>query len=290
MPIAVGAAALRVVGFRGMHLLSYPIAFAIFLFHTRSRKNALRFWRRLRPDSDLCTQYARIWRHFACFGRLLCDRLLVYHRAEEMRLIAPHRFRLRESYVPVGSQPHIGRIILSAHIGNWALAGRILSRWGGPTINVVKVDLETPAERAVYDGAMGDRAPNVIDPRDPLGATLAIREALLRGETVGMLGDRVFGGQSSVAVSFLGRTARFPTGPFQIAAATGAPIFVCFCLRHGDAAYQFVVDEAWQIRLPANRAQRGEVVREAVQRWASRLEQEVRRRPLQWHNFHDVWA
>ncbi len=276
---------LRVLGFGGMRLFSYPVALLFLLMDARSRRETLRYWRRVRPGDDGCTQLARAWRQMACFGRLLCDRMLAYSRPGRMRLAAQGHERLRVSLTS-----GTGRIILSAHLGNWALAGRILSRWDGPPVNVVKVELESDEERAIYERIMGDRAPKVIDPRDPLGATLAIREALSRGETVGMLGDRVYGDQPCARVPFLGPDARFPIGPFQIAAATGAPIFVCFCLRRGDGAYRFIVDEPWYVSLPSDRRERPAAMRAAAARWAKRLETEVRRRPLQWHNFHDFWA
>lgn len=285
VPLLAGRLVLRVVGFRGMRIASYLISFAIMLIDARSRRNTLCYWKRLRPQDDLPTQYGRVWRHFSCFGRLFCDRMLLWSSGAGARLSAVGKERLRTAVFDGR-----GRIVLSAHLGNWAVAGRILGRWGGPPVHVVKAELEGERERAIYESVMGDRAPRVIDPRDPVGATLAIHAALSRGETVGMLADRVYGGQPHVRVPFLGREARIPVGPFQVAAATGAPIYVVFCLRAGDNAYRFVVDEPWTLELPRDRAGRAAALRAAAARWAQRLEREVRLRPLQWTNFHDFWA
>ena len=54
---------------------------------------------------------------------------------------------------------------------------------------------------------MRGRVTAVIDPRDGIGASLAINAALQAGDMVCMLGDRVMGGQPSMTVDFLGGQA-----------------------------------------------------------------------------------
>jgi predicted LPLAT superfamily acyltransferase len=130
----------------------------------------------------------------------------------------------------------------------------------------------------------------VIDPRDGIGASLAITAALQAGDMVCMLADRVFGEQPAVEVDFMGGRVRLPIGPFHTAMMTGAPIMVGFLVKTGMRRYLVQVDAPWYVRLPARRADRGAVIQAAVQRWAKRLELQARRYPQQWHNFYEYWT
>ena len=53
-------------------------------------------------------------------------------------------------------------------------------------------------------------------------ASLEMIRALREGAVLAVHGDRPIGGQV-IAVPFLGREARFPVGPFLLAAVSGAP-------------------------------------------------------------------
>lgn len=104
-----------------------------------------------------------------------------------------------------------------------------------------------------------------------------------------MLGDRTAGDAlATVAVPFLGGTARFPTGPFIAAAVTGAVIVPAFCCRAGWARWHCQADAPWTIDL-GPRAQRRERLHDAVARWAARVEAQVRAHPWDWNNYFPFW-
>ena len=145
---------------------------------------------------------------------------------------------------------------------------------------------QAEAQRIVDRQMRGDRT-TVIDPRDGIGASLAINAALQAGDMVCMLGDRVMGNQPAIEVDFMGGRVRFPMGPFHAAMMTGAPILVGFLVKTGMRRYLVHVDAPWHVRMPARRADRQAVLQAAVQRWAKRLELQARRYPQQWHNFYE---
>ncbi len=276
---------LRRVGSRGAHLGSLIGAVLAVLVLNRPRAGLLDYWRRHRPGSSRMDGLGFAWRQFASFGRIVCDRGLVYLEGMKLRFEQRGADRLGQA---LGSGK--GCILLSAHVGNWELAGRLLSRYApGVPVNLVKVENEDPRERAIVDAVMGDQAPAVIDPRDSIAASLAIREALDRGEVVGFLGDRAHGQQPTAAVSFFGSPARMPVGPFQVAQMTGAPILRCFMMRLGHAHYRLEVDRAITVPRPQSRRARRMAVEAACAEWAARLESQLRRFPFQWHNFYRYW-
>ncbi len=242
------AAALPLAGARGAWLIAWFISGAFVLTGGRQQYGMVAYWRLLRPRAGIVLLHILAWRHFASFGRIMCDRLLVCLRPKDyhIELIGIEAMRACR-------QQRRGCIMLSAHVGNWELSNiwlhTIAENAGKVHVVMVRND-HAEVQRLVDQQMRGERTA-VIDPRDGIGASLAISAALQAGDMVCMLGDRVMGDQPSVIVNFLGGKARFPSGPFHTALVTGAPILVGFLVKTGLRSYLVQVDEPWFIRIPA---------------------------------------
>ena len=249
------------------------------------RRVICRYWQRLRPGLGRWGCLFMAARHFWSFARILADRFLVG--------VSPGSIRWRslgDQALLAGLAHREGCVLLSAHLGNWELSSRWLEHYPVRALNVVMLMGEDPRIAAELARAMGAAPFAVIDVADPFGASLAIAAALRRGETCCMLGDRTAGtGDHTIAAPLLGGLARFPTGPFIAAAATGAVVMPTYCVKCGWRDYALFADEPWTVRF-ADRAGRQAELERAVARWARSLERMVRRYPMQWHNFYDFWA
>ncbi len=278
------AALLPVVGVSGAWLGSFVIGGCFVLCGGRRQYGMIAYWRRLRPGAGRVLLLILCWRHFASFGRILCDRLLVFLKPDGFRLDSAGRDEARQGLMNGG-----GGILLSAHIGNWDLSSYWLksSIANDRDVHVVMIRDDDPRVQAFVDERMRGSRITVIDPRDGLNASLAIAKALRGGHVVCMLGDRVLGDQASITVPFMGGMARFPLGPFQTAAILQVPIYVSFLIKTSERSYRLEIDEPWRICRPAGAIERVEHIERAVTRWARRLELQARRWPMQWHNFFD---
>jgi predicted LPLAT superfamily acyltransferase len=277
---------LPIAGLRGTWLVAWGIAAGFLALGGRERFGMRQYWRRLRPRAGALVQLILAYRQSASFGRILCDRMLAYLRPSLYQITPLGIDGLRQL-----RQNRTGCILISAHVGNWEMSSFWLNTIAG---NVGKVHVVMVRDDAEFIQRYGDERlrgnfTNVIDPRDGLGASLAINNALKDGDMVCMLADRVFGNQPAVTVRFMGGNVRMPLGPFQAAAVTGAPILVGFLMKTGFSSYLIQVDSPWYIRLPSRRGDRAVVLQRAVQHWAKRLELQVRRYPMQWHNFYNYW-
>jgi predicted LPLAT superfamily acyltransferase len=276
------------VGRPGAYLGSFIIGAAFLLKGGRRQFGMVDYWRRLHPTMPPGLVLLRCWRHFASFGRILCDRLLVY--------LHPNDFQLQCSAgvdtMRQALESRTGCILLSAHLGNWELTGFLLPFFlkHRHPIFVVMVRDDLPTLQRFVDQRLRSSDITVIDPRDGLAASLAIVRALEDGHPVCMLGDRVMGEQSACTVDFLGAPARFPLGPFQAAAITGVPIFSCFLLKGACGTYELMVDPPWKLPVQPRGQLRERALKAAVAEWSRRLEEKVRRHPLQWHNFFHFWS
>jgi lauroyl/myristoyl acyltransferase len=170
-------------------------------------------------------------------------------------------------------------ISLTAHVGNWELAGRVLAQHSARTTHVVVAVEEAQAlEQWLRRDGGGLR----FVPRSHPTVSVTLIAALRRGDAVALQGDRALGNRGDVLVPFFGRPAPFPVGPFQLARAAGVPVLPAFCTLDGDGRYSLRV-------LPLMTVARG-AEEEALATWVGTLEQIVAEKPTQWFNFFDVWS
>jgi len=228
---------------------------------------------------------ARRYRHFFEFGQVLVDRFIFYARGARSFEFLSNGWENIEAALASGR----GAILLSAHVGGWEIASGIRSRFE-------RHKLPVPLNVAMFVPE-GGRVPSFVDlleregdlkviPLSGKELPFEILAALERGEVVAFHGDRTLS-EARVRVPFLGATAEFPTGPWQLAAATGAPVVEAFLVKEGWRRYRF--ETYPPIAVSAPRAARARVLEEHVSAFARTLESVLARHPYQWFNFYEFW-
>jgi lauroyl/myristoyl acyltransferase len=176
------------------------------------------------------------------------------------------------------TQLDAGFISLTAHVGNWELAGRLLAGRTARTTRVVVAEEELiELKRWVRRDGDGVR----FVPRSHPTISLELVAALRRGEVVAMQGDRALATRADVPIRFFGWSAPFPLGPFVLARAVGVPLVPAFCVLAANHQYVVKVGE------PITVARGGE--EDAARAWVAVLERLVSDCPTQWFNFFDIW-
>jgi lauroyl/myristoyl acyltransferase len=212
----------------------------------------------------------RVFSEFGmCFSDLVAGARYVHGRLADVgRVIGEEHVRT----LPPGV------ISITAHVGNWDMAGRLLARESGRPTSIVVAPEEVPVlERWLRRDGRDMR----FVARNTPTISLALLAALRRGETLGIQGDRALGNDGDVHVPFLGRPAPFPIGPFRLASATGAPVVPAFCALGATGDYDVEVHAP--LVIPRGSEQ------DALRTWVGYLERAVRARPTQWFNFFDIW-
>ena len=219
-------------------------------------------------------QVRQLFGHFAiCFA----DLLTTNRGASASRLVVREEGR---AYVDQALAPGGGLIVLTAHVGNWELAGRVLGgRGAGRRLHIVMAPEADPGvEPLLRDDGAPVRFVTLRRPEDAVPLVAALR----RGDIVGMQGDRPLGHRGDVPVDFFGAPALFPLGPFLLARAAGVPVLPAVCVRTEDRRYAVEAQSPIQV-------QRGEEEM-GLRRWVDGLAAMVARHPTQWFNFSDPWS
>lgn len=213
-----------------------------------------------------------IYRNFYYFAQTLIDRMAFLVGKED-------RFQLsfeHEDYLIKMREAGKGGILLSAHLGNWETAGNLLKGRVTPTINVVMLDSEVEAIKDYLNDETGGSKFRIIAIKDDLSHVVKINSALKNNEFVAIHADRYMEGAKSLVLPFLGKTARFPLGPFLIASKFKAPVTFVFGVKKSKFVYHL------SATLPIAEALSPE---EIAMAFVKELEFRVKENPEQWFNY-----
>jgi predicted LPLAT superfamily acyltransferase len=259
----------------------YFVAGYYFLFSPSSSKHSYSFFKE-RLGYTRLKSYVAVYKNYYLFGQTLLDKIVVMANIKNpFTFNFDGEFHLH-SMVAAGK----GGILLSAHVGNWEAAGHLLTRLN-TVINVVMYDAEHEKIKAYLEETIGARNFNVIVIDDTMSHVYKISHALQNNELVCMHADRFLEGNKTIQKNFLGNAARFPLGPFQLAAGFKAPVSIVFAMKESSTHYHFYGSELLSIS-------EGEDKRVYTDRlintFVSKLEEKVKQYPLQWFNYFNFWS
>ncbi|MBC7423979.1 MAG: lipid A biosynthesis acyltransferase [Ferruginibacter sp.] len=178
-----------------------------------------------------------------------------------------------------------GGILLSAHIGNWDIAGHFLKRLD-TRIHIVMFDGEHQQIKEYLSRVTGKKSINIIYIKNDLSHIYAISDALKNNELVCMHADRFLEGNKTLETNFLGQQARFPMGPFVLAATFKVPVCFVFAVKENNLHYHLF---ASSIKLYGH-LQKEAMMQQMIIDFASAIEEKVTKYPEQWFNYYNFWS
>lgn len=193
-----------------------------------------------------------------------------------------------------------GAVLVTGHLGNWELAGALMSALGAPVSAVVRPQSNRRVDRRLsrLRRRLG------IEPVPMRRAGRRLPEALEEGRAVALVADQDAGGRG-IFVPFLGRPASTFRGPARLALRHDVPLLFGALVRVGEG-YRFVL-ERMETEVGTGAEPGGETDGTAggdgdgrtrpggepevrlTRAWVARLEEGVRRRPEQYFWFHRRW-
>jgi Kdo2-lipid IVA lauroyltransferase/acyltransferase len=174
-----------------------------------------------------------------------------------------------------------GIVCVTAHIGNWELAGAYVAARGVPVDAVARHMANPLADRWIFDTRTTSGMQVVYDDQAVRHTTRALRQ----GHLIALLADQGVKGLASSFVPFFGRPAKTPRGPAVFALRFGAPLLFMLSYREPTGKYRLVVE-----RIPlVDTGDREADIDALVAEWTRRLEGWVRRVPEQYFWHHQRW-
>lgn len=270
---------LKVFGLRPAYLLLRVVALYYFLFSMKSTSVLYDYFHR-RLAYPKWKAFGKIYRNYYVFGQTLIDKVAVM-----AGLKVPFTFDFDgEGHLRKMVADGKGGMLLSAHLGNWEIAGHLLKRLN-TTINVVMFDGEDEQIKAYLEKVTGGRNMNLILIREDLSHIYAINEALAKNELVCMHADRYLAGNKTLQANFLGAGAHFPAGPFLLASVLNVPVSFVYAFKETDTHYHFFASEPGMY----NQGGKQEKMEKALRDFVAETEKRLLQYPVQWFNYYDFW-
>lgn len=177
-----------------------------------------------------------------------------------------------------------GFVLLSSHMGNYEIAGYTLvsetKHFNAIVFLGEKASVMENRNRMFAHTNIG-----MIPIRDDMSHLFEIDRALSDGETVSIPADRIWGSKKTLQKEFLGCEARFPMGPFTVAAMRGLDVLAVNVMKTSWTRYKIYVTPL-EYDKDAPRCRQNDQLLHA---YVAELERLLMLYPTQWYNYFDFW-
>ncbi|MEZ5015889.1 MAG: lipid A biosynthesis acyltransferase [Flavipsychrobacter sp.] len=213
------------------------------------------------------------------FGQTLIDKIVVLAGLPNKLSFEHTGVEHIEEMVAAGK----GGILVSAHLGNWEVAGHLLKRVN-TTINILMYDGEGEQVKAYMEQFDGNKSFNIIYLKEDNSHIYEITAALNRNELICLHADRYRPGNRTITHEFLGKEAQFPIGPFTLGAKLKAPVCFVFAFKETNFHYHFY---AFPSTIYEGRGMEG--INNMLKAYIALMEKYIKKYPAQWFNYFDFW-
>ena len=271
----------------GASFVYFFMAFAIpfyVLSKNGGRRDIWGFYRR-RMGFGRWKSFRSLWGCYYCFGKVVIDKFASYGGATEGYSVDIDAYASAVQGEIHASED--GAIITSAHVGNLEALGTLFSQhdkecyctvYSGEREDILEKRAEALRTNHIH-----------LIPVPPGGGAeyiFEINNALDEGGVVLMMSDRMTEGARGIWCSLFGKEVEIPAAAFAMSVKMDVPLYTAFVMRTGYCRYKII----WKkIDFPdKDSADKDRIVARAEE-FCRRLEDIVRKYPLQWFNFYDFW-
>jgi predicted LPLAT superfamily acyltransferase len=274
---------LKNFGLKPAYFILRFVALYFFIFSPASFRNIYQVYRH-RLKFGFFKSILFVYRNYFIFGQVLLDKTAT---------LAGFRSKFTfdfdgEEYLREMTAGNSGCLLISAHLGNFEMAGHMLERLEA-RVNIIMLDAEYQRIKN-YLSSITQKSFHVIAIREDNAHVYEINTALENKEILCIHGDRFLEGSKTLEIDFFGEKARFPTGPFYLAMKYGIPVSFVFAMKEGKSHYHFYATPPKSYLQQGNQVKRDEMLKTIIQDYIGHVEQKLSQYPEQWFNYYNFWA
>ncbi|MDP1685764.1 acyl-CoA synthetase [Hydrogenophaga sp.] len=180
-----------------------------------------------------------------------------------------------------------GAFLVGAHLGSFEVLRAMAHQHARTPVAMLMFEDNARKINAILHAINPHAQQDVVALGHP-DSMLRARDKLDAGFLVGMLADRSLANDATAECMLLGAPARFPLGPWRMAAMLRRPVFFMSGLYLGGNRYELHFELLADFST-IDRGERDAAMARAMQAYADRLSVLCRRAPYNWFNFFDFW-
>ena len=273
---------LRSLGVKVAYLFLYPAAFYFFVQPNQAWKAIYNFLR-VRLGFSPIKAFFGVFKNFYVFGQTLVDRIAVMAGYGNYT----YTFDGEENLIRMVDEGR-GGLLISAHLGNWEIAGHLLYRVKAK-INIVMFEGEHKKIKEYLDSVKGGQNIHVIAIKEDLSHLYAINAAFERKELVCIHGDRFLPSSRVIEIPFMGENACFPCGPLLMAAKYNVPVSFVFAMKESSSHYYFSSTKGMVYNFERDKIKQAAQLNVAMIPFIDLIEKNSKKYPYQWFNYYNFW-
>lgn len=257
------------------NLMHLPVPY--FCLFSKKNVRGLRFYFRKRLNYSWFKTAVSIYKAYYVFGQTLIDKIAI-----SAGLSDDYTYEFDgEGLIQEALKLNKGGILISAHIGNFELAQYFFKgRLTDTSISIVITDQDHQHIKDYLNQYLKKDEMQFIIVKDDLSHIFEINAALSQNRIICISGDRYLENTKSMEAEFLGKTAKFPLGPFHIGSRLNVPVLFVYVMREPKRHYHLY---ARRVEVKSRNPQ------DLLEKYVKSVTEIVQKYPLQWFNFYDFW-
>lgn len=270
------AYSVRNIGLRFSYFILLFVALYYFLFSWKSNKSIYNYFRNAQKYSRGKSFYS-VYKSYFIFGQTLIDRILI---SSGKRDRFTYEFDGIENIIQVLEEGN-GGILISAHLGNFEISEYFFEDIGADMVtNIVTTDKERQNIKEYLEELSLKSDLKYILIKDDMSHIYEFNEALSKNEIICITGDRYVDGSKYLETEFLGKKAKFPSGPFLLGSRLKVPVLFVYVMKDSATHYHLYARKA-------NVEHRKE--KALLENYVESITHFVKKYPYQWFNYFDFW-
>lgn len=253
----------------------FGTAFALALPETRERIR--RNLRKVKGPQGFFAEQWQVLQTFTSYAACLAESLGIDRADAKLSELSLQG----EAHLRTALAAGKGAILVTAHIGPWDCAARLLAKDFSAEVVVVMLPEPDEAARKVHDAIRERNGVRVVHVgHHPLDALPLLRHVRAGGIVAVQL-DRAAPADRFLEIELFGGKERVPEGPFRLAALSGAPVVPIFAHRLGYFHYEFSVEAPIWVSRQAPRLELEAAAKDA----AVAMQRFIASHPTEWFHF-----
>lgn len=258
------------------YLILYLVA-AYFCFFSKDSTKAIFYYFKNRLNYSKFKSYLSIYKSYYVFGQTILDKIAISSNlSDKFTYEFDGMYNITDTL-----KEKKGGILISAHVGNFEISEYFFNQLeDNASISLLTTDVEHTAIKNYLDSVRKKSNINLIIISDDLSHIFEVNAALARNEIVCITGDRYIKGTKSLSEMLLGKSAKFPAGPFMLASRLNVPVLFVYVMKETNKHYHL-----YARRSEAKHRDAQGLLKEYTESLTWMLE----KYPLQWFNYFSFW-
>ena len=215
----------------------------------------------------------------------IAEMLLMMHQRLDIDLMVSNYEEALHELKRYFDDANRGKLLLTAHFGNWELLAHFLAKHGYPMVvigrkgnnHLIEEHITTPF-RTRYGNTLAHKSK----------AMAAIVRAFTQKKIAGMLIDQKSGGSSSIKINFFGHPADTINSIGLLKLRYNPSVVPLFMAHQSDGRYKLIIGSTQEIALPEE-LNETEKIKRLTQHYNDIIEAVIKEYPEQWFWMHDRW-